>query len=282
MAALPIDLYGEAYYAQELGAFAKAGLTVDLQTFTNGGTATQAVVAGACDVGVANAVAVANATLRGIPLVLIAGGGLYSSNAAATALCVAAGSPLRVARDLEGKTIALAALGDQAQVGIEAWLEKGGADPRKIKFVEIFFGEMAAALAQGRVDAAMIPEPALSVATKGGPARIFAKPFDAIAPLFLIGVYFSTADWIKRNADAAKRFAGVIYDTARWANGHHDESAAMLAKVSKLDPATVRNMTRAVFAETLTPQLLQPAFDAALKYNILSRAVRAEDLIAKW
>src|SRR6202012_1806556 len=99
---------------------------------------------------------------------------------------VAAAPPVRTAKALEGKTIALAALGDQAQAGIEAWLEQGGADAAKGKFVEGFFFERAAPLGRGRVDAAMIPEPALTIATaSGGPARIFAKPFDAIAPLFL-------------------------------------------------------------------------------------------------
>ena len=281
VAGLAIDLYAQGYYAQDQGMFKKAGISVDLQTFTNGGTATQAVTAGACDVGVANAVSVANATLRGLALSIIAGGGLYSSNAAATALCVAAGSPLRTAKDLEGKTIALAALGDQAQAGIEAWLEKGGADAAKVKFVEVFFAEMGAALQQGRVDAAMIPEPALTIATNPGPARIFAKPFDAIAPLFLIGVWFAPTDWIKKNPDLAKRFAGAIYESARWANAHHDESAAIVASVSKIDPVTVRRMTRAVYAETLTPQMLQPAFDAAYKYKLMTKAIKADDLIAK-
>ena len=281
VASLSIDLYAEGYYAQELGLFKKAGLNVDLQTFTNGGTATQAVTAGACDLGIANTVSVANATLRGLSLAIIAGGGLYSTNAAATALCVAAGSPLRTAKDLEGKTIALAALGDQAQAGIQAWLEKGGADSTKVKFVEVFFMEMGAALQQGRVDVAMIPEPALTIATNPGPARIFAKPFDAIAPLFLIGVWFAPTDWIRKNPDVAKRFAGAIYDAARWANAHHEESAAILAGVSKIDPTTVRKMTRAVYAETLTPQMLQPALDAAFKYKLMTKAIKADDLIAK-
>lgn len=282
VAGLAIDLYAEGYYAAQLGLFKKAGLGVDVQTFSNGGTATQAVTAGACDLGVANAVSVANATLRGFALEIIAGGGLYSTNAASTALCVAAGAPLRTAKDLEGRTIALAALGDQAQAGIEAWLDKGGADAAKVKFVEVFFFEMAAALAQGRVDAAMIPEPALTVATSpGGPARIFAKPFDAIAPLFLIGVWFAPSEWIRRNTEAARRFASAIYETARWANAHHDESATIIAGVSKIDPATVRRMTRAVYAESVTPALLQPAFDAAYKYKLMTKPVKADDLIAK-
>jgi NitT/TauT family transport system substrate-binding protein len=280
VAEIAIDLYAEAYYAQELGLFGKAGLSVEIATFANGGTASTAVAAGAADVGISNPVAIASAVTHDVALTVIAGAGLYSTNAASTALCVAKNSPLRTAQDAEGKTIALSALHDQAQIGVQDWLEKNGADPAKVKFVEVPFPEMGNALAQGRVDIAMIPEPALTVA-ENGPARLFAKPFDAIAPQFLIGVWFTTRDWVKQNPDAAKRFVAAIYEAGRWANAHHDESAAILAKYGKIDPATLRAMTRAVYATSLTPQMIQPPLDAASKYGLLSRPVTAGELITR-
>jgi NitT/TauT family transport system substrate-binding protein len=280
VAEIAIDLYAEAYYAQDLGTFKKAGLAVDIGTFANGGTASTAVAGGAADVGVSNPVAIANAYTHGVPLTVLAGAGLYSSDAAPTALCVAKTSPLRTAKDVEGKTIALSALGDQAQIGVEEWLQKNGADPAKVKFVEVPFPEMGNALQQGRIDVAMIPEPALTIAQKTT-ARLFAKPFDAIAPRFLIGVWFTTTAWAQKNPDLAKRFVGAIYEAGRWANAHHDESAAILARYSKIDPATLHEMTRAVYATSLTPQMIQPPLDAAAKYGLISRPVTASELIAK-
>jgi len=280
VAEIAIDLYAEAYYAQDLGLFKKAGLTVDISTFANGGTASTAVAGGAAEIGVSNPVAIANAFTHGVALTVLAGAGLYSSNAASTALCVAKNSPLRTAKDAEGKTIALSALGDQAQIGVQEWLQKNGADPTKVKFVEVPFPEMGNALQQGRIDIAMIPEPALTIAQKTT-SRLFAKPFDAIAPQFLIGVWFTTAAWAQKNPDLAKKFVGAIYEAGRWANGHHDESAAILAKYSKIDPATLHEMTRAVYATTLTPQMIQPPLDAAARYGLLSRPVTAAELIAK-
>ncbi|HXF35200.1 MAG TPA: ABC transporter substrate-binding protein [Candidatus Acidoferrales bacterium] len=280
IAEIAIDLYAEAYYAQELGLFKKAGFTADISTFANGGTASTAVAGGAADLGVSNPVAIASAVTHGVPLTVLAGAGLYSTNAASTALCVAKSSPLRTAKDVEGKTIALSALHDQAQIGVQEWLQKNGADPSKVQFVEIPFPEMGNALQQGRVDVAMIPEPALTIAQKTT-SRLFAKPFDAIAPQFLIGVWFTTTAWVQKNPDLAKKFAGAIYDAGRWANGHRNESAVILAKYSKIDPATLREMTRAVYATTLTPQMIQPPLDAAAKYGLLSRPVTASELIAK-
>ena len=45
------DTYAEAYYAQDLGIFTKAGLAVEITTFTNGAAVSSAIAAGALDVG---------------------------------------------------------------------------------------------------------------------------------------------------------------------------------------------------------------------------------------
>jgi NitT/TauT family transport system substrate-binding protein len=280
VAEVGIDLYAEAYYAQDQGFFKNAGLNAEIATFSNGAAAQTAVAAGAADVGVSNPVAIAAAVTHGVPFTVIAGAGLYSTKAPSTALCVAKSSPLKTAKDLEGKVVALSALHDQAQIGIQAWLEKNGADPQKVSFVEVPFPTMGVALEQGRIDVAMIPEPSLTVAING-PARLFAKPFDAIAPQFYIGTWVAESGWAKKNPETVKRFASAIYATARWANAHHDESAVILAKYSKLEPATIRAMTRAVFPESLSAAMIQPPLDAAAKYGLLTRAVSAGELTAR-
>ena len=277
---VPVDLYMQAYYAEELGLFRKAGLNVEISSVMTAAPNAASIASGAADIAVTAATTVANGVSQGIPFTVVAASGLYSTNAASTALCVAKTSALRTAKDLEGKTIGVSGLNDQSTSAIKEWLDRGGADVTSVHFVEVPFPIMATALAQGRIDAAEIPEPGLSAAL-GGSARLLAKPFDLIAPEFLIGVWFSTTDWVKKNPDAARRFAAAIYEAARWANAHHAESAAILAKYSKVDVAVINGMTRALNAERLTPQLLQPPIDTAFKYHQIGRAVRADELIAK-
>ena len=65
-----------------------------------------------------------------------------------------------------------------------------------------------------------------------------------------------------------KRFAAVIYETARWANTHHTETAAVLAKYAKVDPDTVNTMIRTQYAESLRMTDLQPTLDAAVKFGV--------------
>src|ERR1700727_1933143 len=74
--ALPIDLYAQAYYAQDLGLFKSAGLDVEITTLANGGVTATALAGGSGDVGVSNTVQIATAIARGLPLTVVAGAGL--------------------------------------------------------------------------------------------------------------------------------------------------------------------------------------------------------------
>jgi hypothetical protein len=63
------------------------------------------------------------------------------------------------------------------------------------------------------------------------------------------------------------RFAGAIRRTAIWANAHQKDSAAILLKYLKIDPAIVARMHRVPYAVTLDTRLIQPPIDTAAKYS---------------
>lgn len=278
VAATANDTYAEAYYAQERGDFQKAGLNVQLTTFTNGATVAQAVVGGSIDIGISNVVQIGTAVEKGIPIRYFAGGGLYSSDEPTTALCVAQSSTIKTAKDFEGQTIGVSTLKDTSAIATQTWLVEHGADLSKIKFIELPFAAMGPSLARGTIAGAVISEPSLSAARTGG-ARIFAKSYDGIATRFLISGWFTTLDFQKQNPQAVKRFAQVIYATAKWANTHRADSAKILVKVAQLDPLVVREMARCQYAENLDPKLIQPALDAAVHGGALERPIEAADII---
>jgi ABC-type nitrate/sulfonate/bicarbonate transport system substrate-binding protein len=87
-------------------------------------------------------------------------------------------------------------------------------------------------------------------------------------------------DWLAANPDARRRFTGALYATARWANGHPDETAPIVEKNAKLDATLVHRMTRARYGTSLDPQAMQPEIDIAVKYKILRQPVAAATLCA--
>ncbi len=267
------------YYALDMGFFSRAGLNVQMLQFNNGSAQAEAAAGGSLDVGVGEATELANGAMRGLPFAIIAGGSLYNTNAPTTLLVVAKNSPIKTAKDLEGKTIAVPALIALTATAVRAWLVENGADLAKVRFVELPLAAQADAIARGTIDAAHLGEPQLTAGS--AVVQPIAKPYDSIAKQFLISDWFTTKDWLAKNPDAAKRFVAAAYDTQRWANAHRDESMAILAKYAKYDLDRVRGMRRSSYATSCDPRLIQPVLDAGTKYKALARSFNASDLIVK-
>jgi hypothetical protein len=69
-------------------------------------------------------------------------------------------------------------------------------------------------------------------------------------------------------------------EASNWANqkSNQAKSGEILAKYTKLDPGVIATMSRAVFADQLTPALLQPLIDVNAQYSKIA-AVPAGELI---
>jgi len=271
------DSYAEPFYAADQGFFSRAGLNVSVEPFSNGAGITNALAGNAIDVGITNPISLANAVQHGLPLAFFATAALYNRNC--LALCVAQDSPIHTAKDLEGKTIGVVALKDGNSLEIVAWIDSNGGDSSKVQLVEVPFATMAATVRRGTVAAAPIGQPALSIATKEGGLRQIGHPADVYGKSFMIGGYFAHIDWLQANKPLVRQFVNSIYDTARWANAHPDESGRILAKYSKMDPEVVRTMDREPYGDSFGPQQFQSYLDLGYKYKYVSSLMNAKDLI---
>lgn len=264
------DAAAEVYYADELGLFKKRGLAVQIVQQRSGAAQAAAVAGGSLDIGEQNIISMAHAHERGLPFVFIAPAAEYVDSAASTAMIVAKSSPLRTAKDLEGKTIAVSSLNDLTQTAAQAWVDQNGGDSSKVKFIEMSPTESPSAVVRGTVQAAVVPEPALSRA--GSDIRVFAKPYGAIAPAFMINGWFANRDWVAKNRTSAKAFADAILEAGRWANTHRAESAKILEKHSRIEAAVIEHMTRATYATKFDPKTMQQTLETAVRYKALPKA----------
>ena len=276
VATTPIDLGAEALYANDLGYFRDAGLDVAVTVLGNGAAVAAAVAGGAADIGEANLVSLASAHANGIPFVVLAPAGNYTSKGPTTVMIADKSSPLRTAKDLDGKTIGVVAIKDITQIGASAWIDKTGGTLASVKFIEIPQSAMCAAVTSGRVDAGVVSEPFLSIALTNG-CRVLVACHDSIANDFLVGAWFANAGWASDHADTVARFRAVIAKTARWANAHHAESEQILAKYTK---ATIPpGMARVPFPDALDPAQMQPLITAAARYGAIKADCPAKDLL---
>ena len=272
------DSYAQAFFAADQGFFTKAALDVDVQTFANAPAIVQAVIGNALDVGTADPIQLGNAFNHGIPLAFFAGGGLYRSSAPTTMLSASTTGSIRSIKDLAGQSIAIIALSSTGATALRVLLQQNGVDPAQVKFFELPFASMAAALQRGTVSAALIAEPFLS--QEKASLRFIGDPQSVIGKEFYVAATFATRSWLTQNRQLAQTLTQTLYATARWSNTHHDDSAVILSKYTKLDIATIRAMTRVAYATSLEPRLIQPVLDFAYKVGSLSTPVKATDIIA--
>jgi len=277
VATIPIDAGAEVFYGLDQGFFKQAGLDVSIERITNGPAIAAAVASGAIDVGFSNLVSLAIAFKKGVPITLIAPGGMYNTKAPTTTCVVALNSPIKTAKDLNGKIFATNGLANIGEFGPRAWIDKNGGDSSTVKFTEMPFPAMAVALDAGHIDAAMMAEPTMTESK--GETRFFSNCYDGIGSSFLIAAYFTTTSWAAAHPDLVRKFQSAMRVTAGWANKNQAATAAILARVAQMSPDVAAKMYRSVYPDRLEAAAIQPVIDVTAKYGALPASFPAADMI---
>jgi NitT/TauT family transport system substrate-binding protein len=265
-------------YAQQSGLFERAGLTVTFERQNSGAAVAAAIVAGTFDIGKSSITGLFTAHDRGIPFVMIAPAVVYDGATPYAGLIVRADSPVKRGKDLVGAVVGVAALGDLGAVATQVWVDKDGGDPTAMHFVELPFSAVPAAVDEGRIAAGEMSMPTLAVALATGKYRL-VPTYSAISTSFINTVWFTTADYVAKNPAVVKTFVRALHDAAIYTNAHHAQTAAMMADFTGVPLDIVSHMTRATDGLTLSPEQLQPALDAAVKYGAVRHPFPLQDIL---
>jgi NitT/TauT family transport system substrate-binding protein len=254
-------------YAVQQGWFAQAGLDIKADLLASGSAAATAVVGGAVDIGSSNLFTAVQARAKGIPVVIVAPGGRYEEAVPTSQLLVAADSPIKTGKDLEGRTVAVAGLNDMSSLSVRAWVTLTGGDPAKIKYVETPMSTML-----GMVQA-------LQTAEASGVTRRLAITYTAIAKHFFTSVWITTAPFIAQHRDLALKFADVLHRATLYTNAHYAEALPLISSYTKLPLETLRNMHQIKGGPTLVAEDIQPMIDVAAKYHAIPNAFPAKEMM---
>ena len=181
-------------------------------------------------------------------------------------------SSIQTPADLAGKTIAVNALKGVGEVMIRAALEKSGVDPNSIKLLALPFPAMRAALANGQVDAAWMPEPFLSqVLSDGGPdgdgaqARCSGSTSRSAATS-------RVPTGLPRTRTLAKKFTTAMNQSLQYAQTHSDE-------VRQLLPAASRNIRLPIWTTLADRQQILDLARYAKKYGVITSLPNLTQLV---
>jgi NitT/TauT family transport system substrate-binding protein len=278
VAYIPTENCATAYYAQEMGFFAKAGIDVHLEPINFSGAIASAVLAGSIDIGNSSTLTMTVAHNKGLPLVFVAPGNAFRlRKTPESGIVVSASSPIRTGADLNGKTFGCAGLGSFGEFIPRAWVDANGGDSATMKFAEFPNAELATAVTTGRADAAFISPPAFPKALGDG-CRMLAVASDAVAKEFMGSGWFATLSWAKAHPGAVTAFAAALHEATLWVNANPARGVDILVKYLKLDRPVLAASERVIFSERLTPALLQPPINVVARYSKFP-AFPAQDLI---
>lgn len=270
-------------YAQKSGLFRAAGLDTVYERANSGAAGVAAVVSGSFEIGKSSMGSLIVARARNINLKIVAGGAIFRSadQQGQVLLVVAADSPLRTAKDFNGKTLSVPALGDQNVLAARAWIDSQGGDSRTIQFVEVPSSAAAAAVSQGRVAGSVLVPPFAARAIADGKMRSVATVFSAIAPRFLETAWFTTGDFAATHRDMLLRFGKVVAGASVYVNAHQADVLDLAASFSGQTTASIVQNGISTLATSVDSRDIQPLIDAMAKYSLIDRRFNAADFIVK-
>jgi NitT/TauT family transport system substrate-binding protein len=275
---LPIDEDATAIYAYELGYFKDAGINVEFEPgINNASTALAALANGTIQVTAAAMAGIVTAHSRGIPIKIIAPATLNTEGDLTDVIAVRKDSPIKSGADLNGKTIGIIGLKSMQQVAAMAWVDKHGGDSSTLKFIELPLPLLCPQVVAGRVDASLPIEPFVTACKSD--IHILGNVLSGIAPRLVSLAFVSSDSWLAANPDVANRFVSALHRAATWANTHHAESAAILIRYAKLDPAIATTMARATYTTSIDASLIQPSIDASARYGVIAKPFPASELL---
>ena len=235
-------IYLTATLAQELGHYDAEGLAVTLQDFPGGQKSLEALMGGSTDVvcGFYDhtiVMAAEGKQLREFVAMLRHPG-----------LVLAAREVNRI-EDLKGKIVGVSAAGSSTQFLLNYLLTTHGMKTDDVSVASIGMSATAvAAMTHGKVDAAVMTDPALEIVRKQSAGlKILADTRTAEGTRAVFGVddypsavLYSTAEWVDGHRQEAGRLARAITNTLSWMHSHSAEEvrAKMPAAFRTEDAAT--------------------------------------------
>ena len=233
---IPIVDVAPLYLGIKQGFFSDRGMNVTTESGQGGAAIVPGVVSGQFQFGFSNVTSLIIARSKGVPLKIVAAGNSSTGEAGKdfSEVLVKTDSPIQSAKDLAGKTVAINTLKNIGDTTIRQSIKKAGGDPTAVKFVELPFPDMPAALQEGRVDAVWVVEPFVTIAKDQG-ARIIASNLVDTSPDTQISAYFTSEQLQQQDPDLVKRFTEAMNESLEYAAANPDAVRAVLADYTKID-----------------------------------------------
>jgi NitT/TauT family transport system substrate-binding protein len=245
------------FYAQDSGIFRAHGLNVTFVAQASPVAVEASMASGQEQFGFVTTPVLINLNSKGVRAECVSSvdGGEPSDPANdSTVLVAAKGSGITSVKDLAGKSVAEVQLTSLNSLAVEALAKQAGIDPARIHQIAIPFPQMAAALAQGRVQAAVDVAPFAATAVSEG-ASVLTHPNVDLFPNGTVTCLDAMGSYLSANPTVAADFRAAMDESIAYSKTH--ESVVKKTLVAHL------GLAPAVAAEQILATNWNPALNPA-------------------
>ncbi|HXF03369.1 MAG TPA: ABC transporter substrate-binding protein [Arthrobacter sp.] len=278
---IPITDVAPVYLGIQEGYFEDEGIQLSVQLAQGGAAIVPAVMTGEYQFGYSNVVSLLIARDKGLPITVVSNGS-SSTNAPGKDVTEVAALPaagIENAADLVGKTVAVNALNNFADVTIRNAVEQAGGNPDDVDFVEMPYPNMPAALERGDVDAAWTTEPFRTQILEAG-GEIVASPMTDLTEDFDSAFYFTSEQTMQENPELVERFRRALEKSFQFAAENDDEVRSVIQDYAKITPELAETVVMSRWYPEINREGLQKLGSAAVTYGVLKNDPDYDALIA--
>lgn len=189
---------------------------------------------------------------------------------------------------LRGKRIGLLSRGSCPEWFVRTMLLERGFDPdRDVEFVGLHadYARVVDVLEEGRIDAALAVEPAMSIGEERGVLKVLEAVYadKAVPPIQWI-VRVANHDFARANRELIEAALRACVRSSEYASENVDEWIDFAAKHYEISPATARkaierDLPHLHFAGELDMNGLQNVLDLQLRLKALSKPLRLDEVL---
>jgi NitT/TauT family transport system substrate-binding protein len=270
------------FYAQDSGIFKAHGLNVTFVAQASPVAVEASMASGTEQFGFITTPVLINLNSKGVSVKCVSSvDGSEPSIPAddSTVLVAAKGSGITSVKDLAGKDVAEVQLTSLNSLAVEVLAKQAGIDPASIHQIAIPFPQMAAALAQGRVQAAVIVAPFAQAALSAG-ATVLTHPNVDLFPNGTVTCLDAMSSYLSANPTVAADFRAAMDQSIAYSKTHESVVKQTLVSHLSLTPAVAQAQILATnWNPTLNPASITAIEGYMKEFGVITTEPPAASLI---
>lgn len=259
------------FLADQQGFYRDEGLDARVSPdLTNVANAVPYVLGGNYDIATINTTNLMQALARKLPVQVIAPvwydtpefGGVY----------VAQDSGIKRFADLEGKNVGVFAIGNIQNIAIAKAVNDAGANSKNVQFIEAPPPNLSNLVKSGRLDAAGLQEPFVTIGGKGLRSIGSDIGVGLKNPNALVVIAITSKKYATEHPDIIRKFQRALGRAIDFANKNPDAVRKTMVDLTKMDPQVAGKMSLPMFKNVKTGALrdeMKQQSDAMVKNGFL-------------